>query len=818
MRMCAYAAILAAGGCFVSAPSWAQSTEPTAQPADDAPPAATQLPPLSVEATQAPKKSSGPKKKAGQKSTAPVAAAKPQPAAPSAPPGAATAGTGKVNGYVAEETTTGTKSDTPLREVPQSISVVGTEQMRDQGVQNLQEALRYVPGVVADGYGYDSRNDFALIRGTEAAYYIDGLRTNYGYYVNTSTIEPYALERVEVLRGPASMLYGQTPTGGIINGISKLPSAIPYNEITFEYGSFDFKQVKFDSTGALTNDGKWMYRVTGLVRDADTQVDYVENDRIMLAPSLTYRPTNDTTITVLGNFRDDHSGSTQQFLPNIGTLVPNKDGKIVPRSTFVGEPTDYYDTETQSGTLLIDHKLADGLKLHHVSRYTHTDNAYESHYAAVLTPIRLSVLGLSSTIPNAPFLDADQTEVARAFTRQFTETRIFNTDTSLTGTFLTGDVRHKVTGGADYMRYQGSMQTAGTLVDNIPAYGQTPFDIYNPQYGQTTYYLSPGSSAPITPDNIPLYGSGEVQTQTGIYLQDQLKLGPWIAVLGLRHDWLTIENIGRSTESETATTGRAALMYEFSSGITPYVSYSTSFVPQAGSRVADNIFAPASTWRAAAPIKGEQTEIGFKYQPKGLPFAVNASIYELNDQNRFANPDPLFATVQGADVKARGFEFEVIGAVTRELKVIATYSYTDATYEKYPELYSPASGISQYMAGKPVDYVPKHLASFWAIYSVQDGMLDGLSFGAGVRYVGASESYALDVLSVVTGSPQEYYVKSPAYTLFDAMVAYETEQWRWQLTAQNLEDEYYVMSCSAYRGDCGVGQGRTIITGLTYKF
>ena len=156
-------------------------------------------------------------------------------------PAGVTNGLPAVKDYVATDATTGTKTDTPLRETPQSISVVGKEQMRDQGVQNLQEAFRYVPGVVADPWGYDSRYDSTTIRGITGTFFVDGLRSTYGYGYTTSMIEPYSLERVEVLRGPASMLYGQTPTGGIINAISKLPSEIPYTEVGVEYGSFDFK-------------------------------------------------------------------------------------------------------------------------------------------------------------------------------------------------------------------------------------------------------------------------------------------------------------------------------------------------------------------------------------------------------------------------------------------------------------------------------------------------------------------------------------------------------------------------------------------------
>lgn len=756
----------------------------------------------------------------------------------------------QVNDYVATDSAFGTKTDTPLKETPQSVSVAGKEQIRDQGAQSLQETTRYVPGVFSDPYGFDARGDSSIIRGIVGSYFVDGLRQTYGYTQTTAPIEPYALERIEVLRGPASMLYGQAPTGGIINAVSKLPSDIAYREIGVEYGSFDFKQVKFDATGPLTSDGKWLYRVVGLARDAETKVDYVDNDRLMIAPSLTYRPTNKTSITVLGNYRNDGAGSTQQFFPAEGTLYRNTvTGRRIGRSTFGGEPNDHYDTESKSASLMIDHEFANGLKLHHGSRYVDTHNEYDSTYAAVLTPSRIQIIGgalAGALVPgglppgmsllngsNVPFLDANHEEVARARTATKTDTKIFNTDTHLRGEFATGALQHRVLGGVDYMRYQTDQLNANTIIDNLitpnglnPALAgfafQPPFNIYNPTYGQSTYQISLTSGL-IRPGDPPYAARPqEVQQQTGIYIQDQLKIGNWGAVLGLRHDWVVAEQDGSPDETHSATTGRAALMYNFDFGLTPYVSYSTSFTPQPGQPVGSNIYTTftqgAGALRPAGPIKGEQVEVGFKYQPKGAPFAVNASVYELYDRNQIVQPDVLFDGVQGADVKARGFEFEAVGKVTEEIRVIGSYSYTDAVYDKYPEFCAPplcpfASSISDYMEGKNVDGVPQHLASLWAIYAVQDGPLRGLSFGGGVRYVGAAESYGLDV---ATG--QELYVKTPSFTLFDAMIAYETPEWRWHLTAQNLEDEYVITSCAAYRGDCFIGQSRTLITGFTYRF
>lgn len=738
-----------------------------------------------------------------------------------APARATPSSAGPVIDYVASDSRVGTKTDTPLIETPQSISVVGQEQMRDQGVQSLQEAIRYVPGVVADGFGVDSRGDYSYIRGIPAEYFTDGLRSSYGYYVNTIAVEPYAMERIEVLRGPASMLYGQTPVGGIINSVSKLPLATARNEVTVQYGSFDFKQFMFDSTGPLTEDGKWLYRVVGLARGADTQVDYVDNDRLMIAPSLTYRPTDDTSITLLANIRDDKSGSTQQFLPQIGTLVPNKFGQRATFSTFVGEPDDYYNTRSQSVTLFFDHKFNEDLKLHSVTRYTHVENDYQSTYGAILTPARMayfnSVLGPIFNPAYAPFLNAGQSEIARAVTKQQTDTGIFSSDTYLSGKFQTGPFEHRLTGGVDLMRFDVDVDTAGTLINNaLP--GQPRFNMYFPVYNNSTYLFGLDGSV-VSPYAIPMYARPhESQSDAGLYLQDQIKAGPWSAILGVRQDWLTIEQDGAQTDNEDATSYRAALMYETSFGLNPYVSYSTSFTPLPGQPVGANMFSPFLSLTPAKPMTGEQVEAGFKYQHPTLPLMVSSAIYELKQENTIVQPDVLFQAVQGATVKVRGFEIEAVGRILPELKLVASYSYTNATYSDYPELFPFASGIGQFMIGKPVDGVPKNLASLWAVYSPQEGQLRGWSVGGGVRYVGESQSYGREVDLAMVSPGAVIAVTTPSYTLFDAMLAWENEHWRWQVTAQNLANTFYVATCTAYRGDCGVGQARTVITGLTYKF
>ena len=706
-------------------------------------------------------------------------------------------GTGPVRDYVAKSSVSATKTDTPLQEIPQAISVVGAEQIRDQGAQALQEAIRYVPGVVPDGFGFDSRGDYVLVRGIPAAYYLDGMRTSYGFYANTTGAEPYSLERIEVLRGPSSMLYGQSPSGGLISMISKMPQEVAHREIGFDYGSYDFRQMKVDMGGPITTDGKWLGRFVGLVREAETQVDYVDNDRIFLSPSLTYRPTRDTSITVLGTIRKDEGGSVQQFLPHAGTLYPNVNGERVPMNRFIGEPTDYNDTNQQSATLLIDHKFNAALSLHHGTRYTRTDSTYSTHYTAPLS------VDLGFPAATVPFLDLGQQHIARVYLWRNTGTDVLTSDTSLTGKFFTGEVAHKVTGGFDYTRYATGGMGTPILVDNIIPGVQSPFNIYNPTYGRNLSYLNFGTGDLVSANNVPLdKRADETQTQTGIYVQDQMKLGPWTAILGVRQDWLTIEQANRNDVQQDELTWRAGLMYNFASGFTPYVSYSQAFAAQPGNLVKDDPLNPLEAARPADPLKGDQLEVGFKYQPPGKAFLINVSAFDLTEKNRLVDDILSGVAQQGAEVRIRGVEVEGVGRVTENIKLIGTYTFMDAKYEKH---------FNSYEVGSPVEAVPDHMASLWAIYTFNSGFWNGLSFGAGVRYIGESTDYG----RLVTGNLGE--VVTPSFTLFDAMIAYDAKDWRWQLTATNLEDEYHVITCTT-RGDCGVGQGRTVITSFTYRF
>lgn len=756
---CSVLVTIQLGGFALAQSTTAQEPTQGAEPAAQAE-GTVELPKMTIETTTAKKKAAS--KKSVQPKQVQAAAPTVQQASPPGVSERPETATGPVNGYAATRSATGIKTDTPLKEIPQSVSVVGAEQIRDQGAQSLQDALRYVPGVVADGYGLDSRTDSPIIRGTEAAEYLDGLRRTFSYYTYNYRIDPYFMERIEVLRGPASVLYGQAPVGGIINSVSKRPQDEQGGEISVEYGTFDFKQVKFDTTGLITSDGKWSYRLTGLARDSDTQVDYVDDDRYAIQPAITYRPTSDTSITLLGHFQKDETGSTQQFLPHVGTIFPNVKGRRIPQDRFVGEPGDHYDTDVASGSLLVEHRFDSVFKLQHSSRYADIHNDYDSTYAAAYID------------PTA------QDEIMRHRWIARTDTQVFNQDTNLEAKFATGPVAHKVLGGIDYSNFQAQRVTGYAL-------NQTPFNVYDPVYGQPEDLLgTPCGGTWGAVASVPICKSPDQEVvQTGVYIQDQMRLGNWIAVLGARKDWIENAADGSDTQKDDAVTYRAGLMYEFSNGFTPYVSYGESFVPVVG---------VGADLKPFDPQEGRMYEFGFKYQPIGAQWMINSAIYDIAESNRivYDTASSLYGKQLGA-VAIKGFEIELTGQLTENLKVVGGYSYTQAEYDD-------GSTIN----GNQIESIPEHLASMWGIWEFDQPYLKGWSVGAGVRYIGASWD-------------DRNTIETPDVTLFDAMIAYEEENWRWSINGKNLEDKEYLSTCLG-RGDCFVGTARTITTGLTYKF
>ncbi|MBD9384749.1 TonB-dependent siderophore receptor [Achromobacter sp. K91] len=613
------------------------------------------------------------------------AAAQAQPAASGEPatilPAVQVTGTGEtatspVEGYVATRSATATKTDTPLSETPQAITVIPREQIVDQGAQNIQDTMNYAAGVRPNAYGVDNRADYVRVRGVEPVQYLDGLRQYFSF--NNPRTEVYAMERVEVLRGPASMLYGQGSTGGIVNLVSKRPQEETQREIGVVLGNHNRREIQADLTGSASEDGQWLYRVIAVGRDSDTQVQYAPDDRLMLAPSLTWRPSAATSLTLQATWQKDRAGTTQSFLPWSGSVQENPNGRI-PTRRFASEPGfDAYDTEQFSVGWLFEHQFNDTWKVRQNFRNTVSSVDYKTLYPNVYGARR-----------GDSYIDPEQTTVDRIFYVNKPRMRTLLADQNVEGKLNWGRTEHTVIFGMDYSRYRETSQTASGA--------GSPLNLYHPVYGNVPEYeLS---------DNPKIN-----QQQIGFYAQDQIKFDKnWIFLAGIRRDRADSTTEGQDRETDMATTKRFGLMYAADNGWSPYLSYSESFTPIAGADFYNQ------RWK---PMRGKQVEAGIKYMPKDADIEFTAAAYDLREKNRQTNdPDNPNNQIQAGKTRTRGVELELRGRVTKELDVIANYIYTDLD----PQL----------------EAQPKHIASMWGKYRFALAGQPGFAVGAGVRYLSA---------------------------------------------------------------------------------
>lgn len=590
---------------------------------------------------------------------------------------------GPVVGYVASRSATGTKTDTPLLETPQSVSVITADRIRDLGSLTVQDALRYTAGMRGETYGLDSRGDWSMIRGSAPSIFLDGLQQTFGSYTNIRT-DPFTLERIEVLKGPSSMLYGQTPVGGLVNLVSKRPQAEQRTELQAQYGSFDRKQLAVDSTGPLNEEGTLLYRMIAVQRDSQTQVDHVKDNRLVLMPSLTWKPSEDIEWTMLVNVQKDDTGTTSQFLPHRGTVLGAPYGEI-DSNTFVSEPGfDEYDSEQVALTSQFSWRLDDTWTLRQNLRWQKSKVSYQTMYGW------------------PPVLQADNRTVNRVFSISKPEVKVWVADHQGEARFDTGPLQHTLLLGSDYQHAVTNRKRASGAA--------TPLDLYDPVYGT------------FDPSGTPLIEDPEQRAvQKGLYAQDQIRYENWLLTLGMRKDWAESKTQGRMGQKDDDVTGRVGLTYLFDNGVAPYISYSESFQPIIGLN--------SRTLDPYKPIEGKQWELGVKYQPLGSNSLFTAAVYDLREQNRrMPDPNDPLNTLQNGETRARGLELEALVEINPNWNLIATYSKTDTEVLKG----APAE------EGKRLASVPEDMASLWSQHRFSIAGIPGFSAGAGVRYVGAS--------------------------------------------------------------------------------
>lgn len=690
-----------------------------------------------------------------------------------------------VRGFVAETTATGTKTDTPLIETPQSISVVTRDQIEALAAQNLNAIMRYTPGVAVDTRGTVGRLDQYTIRGFSAPQFLDGMRTFGGRDANPS-VDPYRLERVEVLRGPASVMYGQSGPGGLVNLVSKRPTETPQREVMLQGGSFGTFRAGVDLSGALNESRTVLGRIVSSYARSDTQIDHAREERFLLAPSVTIRPTSDTTITFMGLYQRDPWGGTYGGVPAYGSVLYNPHGRT--RTSFWdGDPNfDRLDrTQYQLG-YAAEHRFSENLVARQNFRWAHTDFYYrQANYTGLLADFRTAPRGLTGTEGRFDTVTLDN---------------------QLEYRLRTGPVSHTLLGGVDYFNVASDTSTGSVSA----AAGVPSIDLFAPVYGVRMPNLAYTTR------------TWQNQSGTGIYAQDQMRWGPIAVHLGGRYDWYdsTTRATTLATGAQTRTpfdtsafTGRAAILYHTHIGIVPYYSYTESFEPQTGT------FSPARGGGPFEPTTGQQHEIGIRYQPPGVNALFTAAVFDLRRQNVLTtDPQNINYQVQTGEIRTRGVELEARATLAAGVNVVASYTYLDPEYTSSNSTVTVDRSVgtrtsTRPQAGLAPTSVPNHMASAFAQYSFQpDTRMQGLTVGGGVRYVGESWGDSANTLRV------------PAVTLVDLMAKYELgnlspslQGASVQLNVSNLFDEKYVSSCLSY-AYCFWGYRRSAIATLRHRF
>ncbi len=669
--------------------------------------------------------------------------------------------------YVPQGSAAASKAGIPLVENPESITVISRDQIDLLDWNNLGQVVRYTAGVNGENYGPDLRVDWLTQRGFNPVQYIDGIQASVGSISNTG-LDLYGAETVEILKGPASFLYGSAPPGGIINVTSRRPRAEFGAEIEGQIGNNDLWQVAGDVTGEITPGVS--ARLTGLYRDTGTQVRGVGSNRAYVAPAASVDLGENTKLTVLGFWQDDElTGDGGGFLPAQGTLLPNPVGNIS-SSANLGELSYNRFVRTHWGLgYELTHDFGDGYVFEQNVKYTDLDSDQRG-------------------VGGNGFLDADFNGVpddyrtVNRYSFSFAEkVGTFGADNRVTKSFESGAVTHNVLVGLDYRNYDYKGSSAF-------GFGIPSIDIFAPVYGIAIPSLPP-----------VLFSSLE-QSQTGLYAQDQIKIGAGLIVtLGARYDWVkTQDRIAGGTTRDEEASYRAGVSYLFDNGVAPYISYAKSFQPTAGSAFGGDPFDPTT---------GEQIEAGVKWDARGLPEGVKlfatAAAYQITQQNVLTpDPDPLHVgfQVQTGEIEVKGLEFEAVGRFNERLSVNVSYTWTDSEVTK-------SNGVD---LGAELPVTPEHKASALVDYTFQDGPLAGLGASLGVRYTSTSAG----------NLPASYFLpvmENPSVTLWDSSIHYDRDDWRLSLSASNLFDEEYVARCYSY-SNCFFGTRRVVVASIARKF
>lgn len=677
---------------------------------------------------------------------------------------------GEENGYVAEESAVASKTRTSILETPQSVSVITRSQMDLTRPSSSSAALRYTAGATSERYGgFGDYLDMTRIRGVDADYYLDGLRiiSNPGSWL--PQVDPWSLERIEVLRGPASTLYGQGTGGGIVNQVSRKPQDIASHEVSLQYGSFNRKQFGIDSTGAVNDDNSLLYRFTASGLDSQGQIEDSRHRRLYLAPSLTWRPSDNASWTVLATYSWEPDLPDYNSLPAAVLGLNNSPYQQIDRHKNYTDGHFSHSTRRQDSlTSLFEYQFDNGWSFNSNARYMN-----------VHSDIQRGVVYGYQLVNDRPWLKAyDELTPARVST--------FSMDNHISGDVDAGPTRHTLLAGIDF--------STGSLKNELYSVGPVLIDPYSSDY-------RPDLNPDFTASRAAPWKEKQTFNRTGVYVQDQMAWNRWRLTLSGRHDWSNTDHetnsyspvTVKSRQEDTQWSGRAGLSYQFDIGLAPYISYATSFDPLLGSGYDGKTFLPVET---------KQSEIGIKYHPQGSKTLLSAALFQLTQSNvKTSDAEHLGFNTQAGEARTRGLDLQATTEIVHNLNLIASYTWLDNTLTRDTK-----------NQGNTLTQVPANSAAAWLDYRFDAGELAGLQLGSGVRYLGTSY-----------GDPANTF-KVPATTLVDMAVSYDLGQLTPQLkgttlavNVSNLTNQQYVASCTSAMY-CFVGQDRSVTASVDYRW
>ncbi|UQI41521.1 TonB-dependent siderophore receptor [Vreelandella venusta] len=672
-------------------------------------------------------------------------------------------------GYRAERSLTATKADIALEDTPRTVSVITRERIEDQNPRTLSNILSYVPGISSSDFpvGDGLAGDIFFIRGMNQrdygyGTYRDGLRVQPNAY--STSAEPYGLERVEVFKGPTSALYGENVPGGLVNLVSKRPTADHEGEVNLSYGSHSRRQISTDISGPLNTDGSVKGRVVFLHRESDTQIDSVNDDRTYIAPSLTFELSDQDRLTVLGMYQKDDS-ELQLGLPAAGTLLDHPSGTLS-SSTNLGHPEwDTFEREVWSLGYEYEHAFNDSWRFQQNARYLRSQVNRQEVWWSYPGDGYDNVVGAYGR-------DRDN------------DSKTLAVDNRIVGKFGNDVVEHTWLAGFGYDR------TSFSQTQDVGFSTPQSINIFNPQW-----------SSP--PQTLQRSEDGEdVQALTGIYSQLHSQMGGFIAQVGGRFDSAKTEYSnyltpgGGFTVTDEEFSWQAGLMYQFDSGLSPYMNYATTFVPARQVSVTTN--------EPLDPITGRQYELGLRYDIPDTDTAITLSTYDIVMKNDINYDSAIGGYRNVGRTDSNGVELELVSDINDALSVAVAYTYTDARIVE--DVAFPRYEDNQ-VAG-----VPRHKASLWANYEFLEGAMQGAEVGLGVRYLGSSNAYP--DASLAYGD----VLSTKAVTLADISLGYDfNDNWRVGLNVENLFDKQYVGECNN-AARCYWGTDRTVQGTLSFSY